>query len=90
MFAIMAELVSRCANLGELLEKAVRFYNLTSNDIPMRLDTAEGNAVLSFEMAQPAAGSRTLYDRVLAGDLAPISQLVYRPAHSPAGNALQL
>ncbi len=53
MFAIMAELVSRCANLGELLEKAVRFYNLTSNDIPMRLDHAEGNAVLSFEMAHP-------------------------------------
>ena len=53
VFAIMAELVSRCANLGELLEKAVRFYNLTSNDIPMRLDHAEGNAVLSFEMAHP-------------------------------------
>jgi len=53
VFATMAELVSRCANLGELLDKAVRFYNLTSNDIPMGLDRSEGNAVLSFEMAHP-------------------------------------
>jgi AraC-like DNA-binding protein len=53
VFAIMAELVSRCTNLGELLEKAVSFYNLTSNDIPMRLETIDGNAVLSFTMAKP-------------------------------------
>ncbi|MGB0450074.1 MAG: AraC family transcriptional regulator [Porticoccaceae bacterium] len=53
VFAIMAELVSRCATLGELLDKAVGFYNLTSNDIPMRLERVDGNALLSFTMAKP-------------------------------------
>ena len=53
VFAIMAELVSRCANLGDLLEKAVSFYNLISNDIPMRLDRSGNSAVLSFNMAVP-------------------------------------
>lgn len=53
IFATMAELVSRCTNLGELLEKAVIFYNLISSDIPMRLERTKGNAVLSFEMSNP-------------------------------------
>ena len=53
VFATMAELVSRCANLGELLEKAVRFYNLVNDDISMSLDRSENNAVLSFKMARP-------------------------------------
>ena len=53
LFATMAELVSHCSTLGELLEKAVRFYNLVSTDIPMRLSRARGNAVLSFTMAKP-------------------------------------
>ena len=53
IFATMTELVSRCTNLGELLEKAVSFYNLISNDIPMRLERSKGNAVLSFEMTNP-------------------------------------
>ena len=53
LFATMAELVSHCSTLGELLEKAINFYNLVSSDIPMRLSHSKGNAVLSFEMAQP-------------------------------------
>lgn len=53
IFAIMAELVSRCANLGELLEKAVNFYNLVTDDISMYLQRTENNAVLGFHMAKP-------------------------------------
>jgi AraC-like DNA-binding protein len=53
VFAIMAELVSRCTNLGELLEKAVSFYNLINNDIAMDLDRSGNSAVLSFKMAKP-------------------------------------
>ena len=52
LFATMAELVSHCSTLGELLEKAVNFYNLVSSDIPMRLSRSRGNAVLSFTMAK--------------------------------------
>jgi AraC-like DNA-binding protein len=39
--------------LGELLDKAIIFYNLVSNDIPMKLSRSQGNAVLSFQMTQP-------------------------------------
>lgn len=53
LFATMAELVSHCSTLGELLAKAINFYNLVSNDIPMALSRANGNAVLSFQMTQP-------------------------------------
>lgn len=53
LFATMAELVSYCSTLGELLEKAIHFYNLVSNDIPMRLSRSRGNAVLSFTMTKP-------------------------------------
>ena len=53
LFATMAELVSHCSTLGELLDKAVNFYNLVSNDIPMHLSQTDGNAVLSFTMDQP-------------------------------------
>ena len=53
LFATMAELVSQCSTLGELLDKAVNFYNLVSNDIPMQLTRAEGNAILSFTMDKP-------------------------------------
>jgi AraC-like DNA-binding protein len=53
LFATMAELVSHCSTLGELLNKAISFYNLVSNDIPMKLSRSQGNAVLSFQMTQP-------------------------------------
>lgn len=53
LFATMAELVSHCSTLGELLDKAVNFYNLVSNDIPMQLNQTHGNAALSFTMDQP-------------------------------------
>ena len=53
LFATMAELVSHCSTLGELLDKAVNFYNLVSNDIPMQLNQTHDNAVLSFTMDQP-------------------------------------
>ena len=42
LFATMAELVSHCSTLGELLDKAVNFYNLVSDDIPMRLSRSRG------------------------------------------------
>ena len=53
LFATMGELVSHCGTLGELLDKAVNFYNLVSNDIPMRMSRSRGNAVLSFTMSRP-------------------------------------
>lgn len=53
VFATMAELVSRCNNLGELLDKAVSFYNLINKDIVMDLDQSGNSAVLSFKMAKP-------------------------------------
>jgi len=53
LFATMAELVSHCTTLGELLARAVHFYNLVSSDIPMQLHTEGDNAVLSFTMDQP-------------------------------------
>jgi len=53
LFATMVELVSHCSTLGELLDKAVNFYNLVSNDIPMRMSRSRGNAVLSFTMSRP-------------------------------------
>ena len=53
LFATMAELVSHCSTLWELLDKAVNFYNLVSNDIPMQLNQTHDNAVLSFTMDQP-------------------------------------
>ena len=53
IFATMAELVSRCKTLGELLERAINFYNLISSDIPIRLSRSRGNAVFSFTMHKP-------------------------------------
>ena len=53
LFATMAELVSHCGTLGELLDKAINFYNLVSNDIPMKLSRSQGNAVVSFQLTQP-------------------------------------
>ena len=53
LFGIMAELVSRCSTLGELLRRAIEFYNLTSRDIPMALERSQGLARLSFTMADP-------------------------------------
>ena len=53
LFATMSELVSRCGTLGELLDKAANFYNLVSNDIPMRFDSSGGKATFEFTMANP-------------------------------------
>ena len=49
----MSELVSRCGTLGELLEKAIDFYNLVSSDIPMALNVENGKAIFEFTMANP-------------------------------------
>ena len=59
LFATMAELVSHCSTLGELLAKAVNFYNLVSNDIPMQLSQSEGNAVQSPNADNAASVSRS-------------------------------
>jgi len=53
IFAAMAELVSHCGNLGELLDKAVNFYNLVSTDIPMYLQRSGEQAILGFQMSEP-------------------------------------
>lgn len=53
LFSTMGELVSRCSNLGDLLSKAVSFYNLVSEDIPMNLSQQQGSATLSFVMDRP-------------------------------------
>jgi AraC-like DNA-binding protein len=53
LFATMSELVSRCSTLGELLEKAIDFYNLVSSDIPMALNVENGEAIFEFTMANP-------------------------------------
>ena len=52
IFATMAELVSHCSSLGELLEKAINFYNLVNTDIPMYLQRSGNKAVLGFHMAK--------------------------------------
>ncbi|MDG0968359.1 MAG: AraC family transcriptional regulator [Porticoccaceae bacterium] len=54
LFATMSELVSRCSTLGELLQKAVNFYNLVSNDIPMSFEIKQDRAIIQFTMASPA------------------------------------
>ena len=51
MFATMSELVSRCGTLGELLNKAIDFYNLISSDIPMTIKVENGLAIFEFTMA---------------------------------------
>ena len=53
IFATMCELVSRCATLGDLLEKACHFYNLIGDDIPMRLECEGSQASLCFTMRNP-------------------------------------
>ena len=53
LFATMSELVSRCATLGELFNKAVDFYNLISSDIPMTINVENGLAIFEFTMANP-------------------------------------
>ena len=71
LFATMAELVSHCSTLGELLDKAINFYNLVSNDIPMKLSRSQGNAVAQLSMDPAPSRPRAFYGRVLAGYLAP-------------------
>ena len=54
IFATMSELVSRCNTLGELLSKAIHFYSLVSEDIQMRLETRDNQAIFEFTMTDPA------------------------------------
>lgn len=54
VFATMTELVNRCNTLGELLERAIHFYSLISEDIQMNLNTQNDRAVFEFTMKHPA------------------------------------
>lgn len=54
VFATMTELVSRCNTLGELLERAIHFYSLISEDIQMNLNMQDDRAVFEFTMKHPA------------------------------------
>jgi len=53
VFATMAELVSRCKTLGELLYKAAHFYNLVTDDIKMSLHANDMYARFNIEMLSP-------------------------------------
>ena len=53
LFATMCELVAGLANLGELLERAVDFYNLVNPGIAMQLEHSGDGAALAFTMADP-------------------------------------
>jgi AraC-like DNA-binding protein len=57
LFATMAELVCRCATLGELLERALNFYNLVNRDIVMSLTKNHQRAAISFTMRRPELDS---------------------------------
>ncbi len=47
-FRTMCDLVSQCANLGELLEKAIDFYRLLTDDLGMELEVVGGRAIFSI------------------------------------------
>lgn len=53
MFATMAELVSRCRTLGDLLKRAADFYNLVGNDVKMSLQTDGPYARFNIDMMSP-------------------------------------
>ena len=53
LFATMCELVAGLANLGELLARAVEFYNLVNPGIIMKLEHSGSRAALAFTMADP-------------------------------------
>ncbi len=54
LFATMCELVAGLRTLGELLERAVAFYNLVNPTISMALERRGERAALAFTMAEPA------------------------------------
>ena len=53
LFTMMMECVRHCKTLGEMLERAITFYNLVSADIPMTLSTQADRAIVSFTMRRP-------------------------------------
>lgn len=54
IFATMAELVSRCRTMGELLNKAADFYNLVGSDVSMSLEQSDVYARFNIHFAKPA------------------------------------
>ena len=62
LFATMAELVSHCTTLGELLAKAVHFYNLVSSDIPMQLAHRGWQCRAELYHGPTASGPGALYE----------------------------
>ncbi len=52
-FRLMCDLVSQGRTLGDLLEKAVDFYRLLSDDVAMSVSTVGATAVLSIEHRAP-------------------------------------
>lgn len=58
IFATMAELVSRCRTLGELLERAANFYNLLGGDIVMSLIQGDRYARFNIDFREPEKDSQ--------------------------------
>jgi AraC-like DNA-binding protein len=54
-FKTMCELVKHCRTLGELLEKAVAFYALLSDEVVMSLEVVQGRAVFRIDHRHPEA-----------------------------------
>lgn len=53
IFATMAELVSRCRTLGDLLRRAADFYNLVGDDVKMSLQSDGPYARFNIDMSSP-------------------------------------
>ena len=53
IFATLCDLVSKCQNLGELLQQSANFYNLLGNDVAMKLETDADNAEFSITLSRP-------------------------------------
>lgn len=52
-FRVMCDLVQHCRTLGELLNKAVDFYRLLSDDIGMEISVNGSNAIFSIDHRRP-------------------------------------
>jgi len=53
VFNLVCDLVKHCTTLGEMLEKVVEFYNLTTDTVHMELGYQDTSACLSFTLQKP-------------------------------------
>ncbi|MCB1666778.1 MAG: AraC family transcriptional regulator [Porticoccaceae bacterium] len=52
-FAMMCQVVSHCENLEGLFHQGIRFYELVTDDIKMKLITGDTESVFEVEMSNP-------------------------------------